>query len=551
MRRTLKCPILGLLLTLFSSWAAAEKANSQITLQLRWHHQFQFAGYYVAQVLGFYREAGLDVTIQAGGPGISPVDRVMRKEAHFGIDNSGLLKAREDGKPVVALAALMQQSPLRLITRTDTGINNVRDLTNRKVMLLPGYRSLALVAMLDQVRILESIKRLSSSHRIEDLLLKNVDAYNGYASNEPYALERLGIDYHAFNPADYGIQFYSDVLFTTEQLIKKKPEVVAAFREASLKGWRFAFEQPEHAINIINEFYAPSKTRSHLRFEANTLRESAMPNLVELGHMNLPRWRRIQEQLIQIGLMNQEVDLHAFLYLPENNRLNWQTLKPYVLGSVTLLSFALAALAYFLHRNIKLQDQVQATQDAEKRAYHLATHDPLTGTPNRLSLLDRLEQAMERARRHNNWVLLAFIDLDNFKQVNDTLGHTQGDRLLRAVTQCMQNEIRREDTLARLGGDEFVVLAEHRALPDAPYIGERLLSAIHQAVAQLELSIPVSGSIGIVVFEDTEISDSDALQQADRLMYEVKTASKNAVDVRLYSDGKQQPFPAQRHNNKT
>ena len=96
--------------------ASAADSNTSITLQLRWFHQFQFAGYYVAEELGYYNEIGLDVKFVQGKPGINPVEEVVSGRAHFGIDNSGLVWARSEGKPVKAVAAIFQKSALRLIT---------------------------------------------------------------------------------------------------------------------------------------------------------------------------------------------------------------------------------------------------------------------------------------------------------------------------------------------------------------------------------------------------------------------------------------------------
>lgn len=105
----------------------------------------------MAKELGLYRDAGLDVEIRAGGKGISPVAEVLKGRADFGIDGSGLLVEHANGRHVVALAAIFQKSPLRLIARADGGIRKIADLAGLKVMLLPGFRSLALIAMLDQV----------------------------------------------------------------------------------------------------------------------------------------------------------------------------------------------------------------------------------------------------------------------------------------------------------------------------------------------------------------------------------------------------------------
>ncbi len=111
----------------------------------------------------------------------------------------------------------------------------------------------------------------------------------------------------------------------------------------------------------------------------------------------------------------------------------------------------------------------------------LATHDPLTGLPNRTLILDRVEQMLVRSRRSRTPVAALFVDLDNFKGINDTLGHGAGDRLLKAVAARLEAAIRETDALGRLGGDEFVVIAEGMSLAAGPeLIAERLLAALAQ-----------------------------------------------------------------------
>ena len=109
----------------------------------------------------------------------------------------------------------------------------------------------------------------------------------------------------------------------------------------------------------------------------------------------------------------------------------------------------------------------------------MATHDALTGLPNRTLILDRTEQMLARARRHQTPVAALFIDIDNFKSINDTLGHGAGDELLRAIAERLDGVVRDTDTLGRLGGDEFVVIAEELSLAAGPeLVAERLLAAL-------------------------------------------------------------------------
>jgi diguanylate cyclase (GGDEF)-like protein len=166
----------------------------------------------------------------------------------------------------------------------------------------------------------------------------------------------------------------------------------------------------------------------------------------------------------------------------------------------------------------------------EEELSFLATHDPLTGLPNRTLILDRVEQMLARSRRNQTPVAALFIDLDNFKGINDTLGHGVGDELLRAVAARLDCVVRATDTLGRLGGDEFVVISEELSLAAGPeLIAERLLDALKQPFklgADGETRVSVTASVGVATGEHTTAAE-DLLRAADIAMYRAKWDGKN------------------------
>lgn len=150
-------------------------ATEQLTLQLNGHHQFQFAGYYAAQFKGFYRDAGLQVELREGEPGMDTTDSVLSGQAGYGIGNSDLLLARVAGKPVVALAAMMQHSPLAILTLPDSNILHLSDLAQKRVSPDPSSREL--IAYLhtrypDAKPTLVPYQKALSQLRVERLILK-------------------------------------------------------------------------------------------------------------------------------------------------------------------------------------------------------------------------------------------------------------------------------------------------------------------------------------------------------------------------------------------
>jgi len=169
----------------------------------------------------------------------------------------------------------------------------------------------------------------------------------------------------------------------------------------------------------------------------------------------------------------------------------------------------------------------------EEELAFLATHDALTGLPNRTLILDRVEQMLARSRRSQTPVAALFVDLDNFKSINDTLGHGVGDELLRAVTARLGGVVRDADALGRLGGDEFVVISEELSLAAGPeLVAERLLDALQQPFklgADKQTRLTVTASIGIAAGEHT--SPEELLRNADIAMYRAKWDGKNRYAV--------------------
>jgi diguanylate cyclase (GGDEF)-like protein len=169
----------------------------------------------------------------------------------------------------------------------------------------------------------------------------------------------------------------------------------------------------------------------------------------------------------------------------------------------------------------------------EEELAFLATHDPLTGLPNRTLILDRVEQMLARSARNQTPVAALFIDVDNFKSINDTLGHGVGDELLRAVAARLEGVVRHVDALGRLGGDEFVVIAEELSLAAGPeLVAERLLDALKHPFklgADGEARLTVTASIGIAAGQRT--SAEELLRDADIAMYRAKWDGKNRYAV--------------------
>ncbi|KKM61448.1 hypothetical protein LCGC14_1531640 [marine sediment metagenome] len=354
-------------LLLLSGYAQAEqqsRALSPVKIQLQWKHQFQFAGIYAAKEKGFYRQAGLDVEIINGVT--HPFDEVESGEVAFGLSGSGLIVEYMKGRPFIALGATFQQSPYIWLVRADSGIYSVADFKDRTVTHQSFSDDLTAIFLKQNVN-LNTINFVNSTGSdLESLLSGNVDGITAYASNEPFLMQQHGVPYRIISPHDYGINFYSDVLFTSKQFLKNNPETVAAFRDATYKGWRYAINNQEELINLVLEKYNPQhKSAEHLRYEAEALFKLSLYPTVDFGHMSENRWQQIAAIYEDLGVYAGIKNLDNFIYNPNED--NTFTLR-WLAISLAILTFSLIIFYIFRHRNTrylreKIEQQTRSLQE--------------------------------------------------------------------------------------------------------------------------------------------------------------------------------------------
>ena len=177
---------------------------------------------------------------------------------------------------------------------------------------------------------------------------------------------------------------------------------------------------------------------------------------------------------------------------------------------------------------------ISEIKHSQQRLYELVNHDPLTGLPNRRLLNELLEHATRRAEREGTKIALLFVDLDRFKNINDTLGHQVGDKLLKKAAQRLSDSVRDSDTIARLGGDEFVVMLEFTIdLEDPATVAKKIISSIQDEFIIDGYELFIGASIGISVFPEDGRNADDLIKAADIAMYQVKNEGKN--DYRFYA----------------
>jgi diguanylate cyclase (GGDEF)-like protein len=195
---------------------------------------------------------------------------------------------------------------------------------------------------------------------------------------------------------------------------------------------------------------------------------------------------------------------------------------------VVLLSILAAVAVSYTAMRRSARRYNEMLERANARLRHAATHDALTGLPNRVLLADRLEQAIARATRNKIPFAVLVVDLDRFKAINDSLGHIAGDELLQEVARRLSSLLRKGDTLARLGGDEFVLLVHEVSTPkDAEVVARKVLTQVAQPVQLAGLDVHVSPSVGICLCPDDGSDSETLLQHADAAMYHAKKKGRN------------------------
>ncbi|QQX81308.1 EAL domain-containing protein [Shewanella sp. KX20019] len=749
-----------------TSKAVAETESEQdiVSLQLRWHHQFQFAGYYTALEKGFYRDEGIEVQLRAGDPKHTPVEEVLSGDALYGVGNSEILYRRLQGEPLVALAAIFQHSPSILLTLKQSGIRSAHDLIGKKVMLANKNQDADFLTMFVNEGIsLPQLDIISSSYDLDDLINGKVDAFNSYTTNEPYILKQLNISYNVIDPVSYRVDFYSDILFTSETELNEQPERVAAMRRATLKGWRYAMDNPEEIVDLLLTKYQANKSPEHLLFEATEMRKLIVPDLIQIGHMNPKRWQHMASTFVKAKLVKDNSNFAGFIYDYNPSATALPKWVYPVLFIALFIVISTSCVNFYLHRfNRRLADAKKTLQHSEERfkalseatyggiiihdegkilecnsglsnitgfsyaelmgmrgldlvapeyldavlknmrsdytnSYevigvrkdgsqyplaikgkniiykgqqariiefidvtenkvieeklklaasvftharegimitdasgniidvnetfstitgydreevlgknprllqsnrhsqefysvmwnsllenkqwsgelwnkrkdgevfvelitisavsdtsgktknyvalfsditsmkrhqqqleHIAHYDTLTDLPNRVMLADRLLHAMMQSERRQQFLAVAYLDLDGFKAVNDTYGHDMGDELLIKLSRLMSDTLRESDTLARIGGDEFVaLLVDLESMEDCERILERLLLSASCPVTSGHVTLQVSTSIGVTLYPQDHVSADQLLRHADQAMYIAKQTGKN------------------------
>ena len=737
--------------------------KQKVTLYLDWLNQFQFAGYYIAKEKGFYNEVNLDVNIiEYSNNNITK--KVIENESTYGIGKSSLIVDKFEGNNIILLSSIFQNSPLVLISLANSNIKTPKDLINKKVMITgDAKQSASIESMIASQGVnLKDITIQEHSFDIEDLINGTTDAMACYLSNEPYILNQKNIKFNVLNPNDYNFNFYEGILFTSKKESENNQIRVQNFNEASLRGWKYAFDNIEETAKLIYEKYnTQNKSLDLLIYEGSILKDFAKIDNNSLGNIHPQTIDEIKRFYTLLGLntsntlfetktilfnkndilLNEKqleyLENNKFTLLIENNKVPfsfkntneiigieidfWKLIsnklsKPFnieetlkneflniftssiktkfiysfekkhsnkyllsnsiaqipialatkdkvnyisdlsslksisigVLKDLDLIStlkkdypeinfieitsiedgmrkikenklFALIDNLYTLshkieefkidelkinntlkykidmyletdrkheefikivnnaiftltekekstilnnyqlilyHKNIdlfyvlkfiiplvilltifaflnyRLKNEIKRRKQIEIKLSNFANNDSLTNIYNRRKIEELCENELKRSERYENELSLIFFDINDFKIINDRLGHHKGDEVLIKIANIISQNIRSSDYFGRWGGDEFLIVLPQTNISKTKNIIETLENKLKDSDFNLDKNMKISCSFGFAEYEKNDTLDS-LLRKADDSMYKIKNDYKSNKSLKI------------------
>lgn len=288
-----------------------------ITIQLSWIHEYSAAPFHVALNEGFFENNNLDVTLLEGGFGdagfIDPVVQVIEENISFGLsDGSRLIEAQSSGQPVVAIGAVLQRSPLALLSLGENDIQQPPDLAGQTVMVADGGARMIFDTLLDAQEIDSSSLQIEPrvTFGIDPLLTGETDVLVGWIINEGVALEEAGQSVNSILMSDYGVDTYDFVLFTTEDMVANQPDIVQRFVDSIVQGIEFIVTNPQQAIEHTLSFNEALVAEEQLlRLEA-TIPLMNVPG-TQIGGMDPEIWQFTYDLLRQQDVVDETFDISS------------------------------------------------------------------------------------------------------------------------------------------------------------------------------------------------------------------------------------------------
>lgn len=283
-----------------AAFANTSESLMPVTVQINWHHQFQFAGFYAAIAKGYYRDAGLDVTIKPWQPGINIREEVVSGRATFGTSYSSVIADFIKGHPIKAVMTSFQYSPMVLLSQEP--ITELSQLSGKSVS---HYNNLQILALLNRAEpeVEEPTQTYPPTGNLEDFIQGRVDLYGAYETNEPFQLNELEERYFLVKPGDFGISSAEDLVIVSQEFATENPEIVDQFRQATIAGWQYAISHQAEIVDYILANYPVIKSRQALLFEARATTKYVRTGEIPIGSLNPARLMATAAESRDVGLI--------------------------------------------------------------------------------------------------------------------------------------------------------------------------------------------------------------------------------------------------------
>jgi diguanylate cyclase (GGDEF)-like protein/PAS domain S-box-containing protein len=300
--------------------AVADESSLQtVRLRLNWHHQFQFAGFYAAQMQGFYRDQGLNVEIQNWNPRDLPSEVLQSQQADFAVGYSTLVGDFARGAPIRLVMSAFQYSPMILLSHEP--ITDLSEAGGKRVMHQQNMQVMNLVRQIQKLSP-QPVVEVPTSGRLEDFIDGNVDLYAAYMTNEPYRLKQQGVPFHVLDPKSYGSQSYGDMVVTSRYFARQHSDRVQAFRDATVRGWQYALDNPEPVVDYIMTHFDVIKSRDALLSEAKLTRQYVQSGNTPIGDVDVAKVKATAASARDAGLITEttyrSVEWEDFMFQPSS-----------------------------------------------------------------------------------------------------------------------------------------------------------------------------------------------------------------------------------------
>ena len=282
---------------------------TKVTLQADWYPQPEHGGFYTALVKGYYKDEGLDVTIQPGSQYLIPDQQVAVGAAQFGMGSSDrTLESVADGHPLVAVAATMQNDPQGIMVRKDSPVRSFSDLHGHTIAVKPGSTWFQYLARRFE---LTDVHEIPATMSVANFVADPKYIQQAFATSEPFFARRAGIETRVLLTNSAGYNPYR-VMFTTRDFLNQHPDLVAKFARASIKGWRTYLSDPTDAHAAIAKLN-PALSPEWMQFSWQAMRDGHFvagddPTGVQLGQMTADRWTTMYKQLVDLKVIDKPFD---------------------------------------------------------------------------------------------------------------------------------------------------------------------------------------------------------------------------------------------------